>query len=271
MWRERNIPDLFFQRQLLQLRRFSLITVTYTTEYDELVVPLLCRMKILEELNLSLSVLRINSTYLDGIQLYDHFLIYMRQLNRFTFSIKTVVVSSDARDDFPSNEDVQNSFIRRGYEQVALYVHNNPMEIKRKCHIYSLPFDFNCFIYLDNSFQGGIFHNVRYLKMFDGHPFECKLIKLISEEFPFLQILYLSNERLQKDKKDSATLITFPYLKYLDLKDAHDDYAEQFLLGKNTYLPRLSDLTIQHRSLTTITKNFTAHVKQFNFRTLKKS
>ena len=223
----------------------------------------------LEELNLSLLVFRINSTFLDGIQLYDQFLISMPQLKKFTFNIKTMVCICDPEIILQSNEDVQNSFIRRGYEQVASYVHTNPMEIKRKCHIYSLPFDFDHFLELNTSFQGGIFPKVRYLKMFDSYPFEYKLIKLISKQFPFLQILCLCNKHPQQDKKDSATLITFPYLKYLDLKDAHDDYAELFLLEKTTHLPRLSGLAIQYESLTNITKNFTADVKQFNFGTLK--
>ncbi len=39
----------------------------------------------LEELELYLSVERFDSTYIDGIQLYDQFLIYMTQLNKFTF------------------------------------------------------------------------------------------------------------------------------------------------------------------------------------------
>ena len=226
-------------------------------------------MENLEELNLSLSVLRLDSTYLDGIQLYDHFLIYMRQLNKFTFNIKTAVVSSNARDDLPSNKDVQNSFIGRGYPQVVSHVHTNLEKTIGECHIYSLPFNFDHFLELNNSFQGGIFHTVRYLEMFDSYPFEYKLIKLIPEHFPFLQILCLCNKHPQQDKKDSATLITFPCLKYLDLKDAHDDYAELFLLEKTTHLPRLSGLAIQYESLTNITKNFTADVKQFNFGTLK--
>ena len=43
----------------------------------------------LEELKLYLLVIRFDSTYIDGIQLYDQFLIYMTQLKKFTFNIKT--------------------------------------------------------------------------------------------------------------------------------------------------------------------------------------
>ncbi len=45
----------------------------------------------LEALELYLSVERFDSTYIDGIQLYDQFLICMTQLNKFTFNIKTMV------------------------------------------------------------------------------------------------------------------------------------------------------------------------------------
>ena len=57
-----------------------------TFEYDDLLVPLFCRMINLEELQLYLSVGRFDSTYIDGIQLYDQFLIYMTQLKPFTYS-----------------------------------------------------------------------------------------------------------------------------------------------------------------------------------------
>ena len=42
----------------------------------------------LEELNLSLLVLKSNSTYIDGIQLYDQFLTYVTKLKKFTFNIR---------------------------------------------------------------------------------------------------------------------------------------------------------------------------------------
>ena len=182
-------------------------------------------MENLEELNLSLSVLRCNSTYLDGIQLYGQFLIFILQLNKLTFNITRSVYNYDPGIVLQSNEGVQNSFIRRGYEKVASCVHSNPMKTNGECHNYSLPFNFEYFIYLNNSFQGGIFHKVRHLRMSDGRPLEYELIKLLCEDFPVLQFLYLSNNDSPNDKKGSATLITFPYLTYPDLKCAHDDYA----------------------------------------------
>jgi hypothetical protein len=46
-----------------------------------------------------------------------------------------------------------------------------------------------------------MFHKVRQLKMIDEIPFEHKLFKLISQDFPFLEFLYTSNDRSQKDKQ----------------------------------------------------------------------
>ncbi|CAF4657401.1 unnamed protein product [Rotaria sp. Silwood1] len=211
------------------------------------------------------TVRRSDSTYIDGIQLYDQFLIYMTQLKKFTFSIKTMVLFRTVKVELQSNEDIQRSFIGRGYQQVASYVHPNAFSCDGKCHIYSLPYDFEYFFNLDNSFQGGMFNKVRQLKMSDAIPFEDNLFKLISQNFPFLEFLYISNDYPQKHNQHSSTSIIFPYLKFLDLKWAHIDYAELFLLKKNMHLSRLSNLFMKYESLITITNNFTNDATQFNF------
>ncbi|CAF1409290.1 unnamed protein product [Rotaria sp. Silwood1] len=101
--------------------------------------------------------------------------------------------------------------------------------------------------------------------MSDGIPFEHKLFKFIAQEFPFLEFLYICNDNPQENKQDSSTLITFPYLTVLDLEKAHVDYAELFLLEKNMHLPRLVNLSVNNKSLTTITNNFTNDPTLFNF------
>jgi hypothetical protein len=223
----------------------------------------------LEELKLYLSVMRVDSAYIDGIQLYDQFLIYMTQLNTFTFNIQTTISSENDTVELQSNEDIQRSFIGRYYQQVESYVLTDPMKTEGICHIYSLPFDFEHFIHLGNTFQGCMFHKVRYLKMGDNRPFEYNLFQIISQDFSFLQFLYIENSRPRKNKKNSSTLITFPCLIFLDLQDAHIDYAELFLLKKNIRLPRLLNLCIKYQSLKRITKNFTDDAMHFNFETLK--
>ncbi|CAF4787296.1 unnamed protein product [Rotaria sp. Silwood1] len=116
-----------------------------------------------------------------------------------------------------------------------------------------------------NPTVSGMFHKVRQLKMSDAIPFEDNLFKLISQNFPFLEFLYISNDYPQKHNQHSSTSIIFPYLKFLDLKWAHIDYAELFLLKKNMYLSRLSNLFMKYESLITITNNFTNDATQFNF------
>ncbi|CAF0740721.1 unnamed protein product [Rotaria sp. Silwood1] len=218
----------------------------------------------LEELRLYLSVGRCDSTYIDGIQLYDQFLIYMTQLNKFTFNIKTTVYQTNVSVELPSNEDIQRSFIGRDYQEVVSYIKTTLFGRIGECHIYSLPYEFEYFN-LDNSFQGGMFHKVRQLTMNDTIPFKHKLFKLISQGFPFLKFLYIINNDPLKDKQHSSTLITFPYLTFLDLTLAHLGYAELFLLEKTMHLPRLLNLAMQYESLTTITNNFTTNAIYFNF------
>jgi hypothetical protein len=224
----------------------------------------------LEELKLNLSVERFDLTYIDGFQLYDQFLVYMTQLKKLTFCIKTDVCNIFLRVELPSNEYIQNSFIVRDYQQVSSYVHTNSMKTKGKCMIYSLPYEFDYFFNLDNSFQGGIFDKVRYLTMNDTISFEHQLFKLISEDFPFLEFLCIfNNSNSPKNNEYSSTLIVFPYLTYLDLENAHDDYAELFLLKKTTHLPRLLNLSMEYKTLTMITNNFTNDPMHFNFSQLK--
>ncbi len=91
---------------MLKLKYLSFIALNPTVGYDSLFVPLLCRM--------IKSVIRFDSIYIDGIQLYDQFLIYMTKLKKFTFYINTVVSNFRARLELPTNED-----IGRGYQKVA--------------------------------------------------------------------------------------------------------------------------------------------------------
>ncbi|CAF1182272.1 unnamed protein product [Rotaria sordida] len=256
-------------KKLPKLKCFSLTSLDYTFEYDTLIVPLLCRMINLEELQLYLSVGRFDSTFIDGNQLYDQFLIYMTQLKKFTFNIKTRITFEAVTDELPTNEDIQRTFIERGYQQVASYVYIDSDLGDSVCHVYTLPYDFEYFTDLDNSFQRGAFEKVRRLEMSDISPFEYKLFKIISQDFPFLEFLYICNINPQEDNQYSSTLITFPYLTLLDLKYAHVDYAKLFLFKQNINLPRLLNLAIQYESLIAITNNFTNDATYFNFDKLK--
>ena len=137
-------------------------------DYDDLIVALLRRMINLEELKLYLSVDRSYSNYIDGIQLYDQFLIYMTQLKNFTFNIKTEISFEDMKFELQSNEDIQHSFIGRGYPLVASYVNSNPFALDGACYIYSLPYDFEYFK-VDNSSLKFFLFLKSYMFVIFGH------------------------------------------------------------------------------------------------------
>ena len=253
------------------MKYFSFTSINFTRRYDEQIIQLLRRMINLEKLILFLSVIRVDSTFIDGIQLYDQVLIHMQQLNKFIFSINTGVLFKENEIILPSNEVIQQSFIGREFGEVASYAHferreptgriffpdYKPVKAVEKCHIYSIPYQFETFLHLNNSFQGGMFIKVRCLTMTDTYPFEHKLFKIISDDFPFLRELNIQNSGPQIEKQHSLILINFPHLNLLNLVKAHVDYAKQFLMDTNTHLPCLWDLSINYESLTMVTNNFT--------------
>ncbi|CAF1565991.1 unnamed protein product, partial [Adineta steineri] len=206
----------------------------------------------------------------DGIQLYNELLCHMNKLIKFTFNIQTIVYRRNNNISFSSNEDIQRSFIGKEiYKQIDSYININS-RIQSKCHIYSLPYQFEYLLEINNSFPGGMFHSVRYLVVIDVIPFEYQFFQIISHDIPFIEILHIRNNKPQKYKQYSSTeLITFHHLKHLDLRLAHDDYAEQFLLKKVSYLPYLFNLDIKYESLIMITNNFTIDTTYFNFSRVK--
>ncbi|CAF3939230.1 unnamed protein product [Rotaria sp. Silwood1] len=242
-------------KRLCKLKCFSLLAYGRTYFYDSRVVPLLCRMSNLEELTLYLSIIRTESTYIDGTHLYDEILIHMPLLTKFNFSINTLVFSKDIIN-LPSNHDIQHSFVKRGYQQIDSYTHKES-ETGTTCHIYSVPYQFDCFN-MTCHFQGGIFDKVQYVMMGEReHPFEHELFQIISHSFPFLRTLVICNYEPQKTKQHSSTIIIFPYLRSLDLQRANVDYGAQFLCDTKIHLPCLLNLTIPYESLAMITNNFT--------------
>ena len=211
----------------------------------------------LEELTLFLSVRRNQSTYIDGTHLYKDILMYMSQLNKFNFSIHTSIYNDNIAIHLPSHNDILNSFIRRGYEQVNSYSDGHLTNNWAFCHVYSLPYRFNDFIFMTSRFQGGLFNKVRWLVMHDIRPFETQLFQIVSKDFPFLEGLKIMNQKAQDNNRYLTEVITFYDLLRLDLRMAHIDYAVQFLFDQNTHLPHLRNLCIDYETLATVTEGFT--------------
>ncbi|CAF1033448.1 unnamed protein product [Adineta steineri] len=264
------IRDIDNTKKLPKLKYLSLISPEYTDQHDTQIFPFIRRMINLEELKLYLLIKVYDLNYVDGIQLYNELLCHMNKLNKFIFNIQTFVWRCDTNINLSSNEDIQRSFIGKEiYPQINSYININS-SIESKCHIYSLPYQFEYLLEINNSFPGDMFHSVRYLVVIDIFPFEHKFFQIISHDIPFIEILHIRNDQPQKYKQYSSTeLITFHYLKFLDLQSAHENYAEQFLLKKITYLPRLLNLYINYESLIMITNNFTIDTTYFNFSRVK--
>jgi hypothetical protein len=94
----------------------------------------------LEELTLFLSVRRAKSSYIDGNQFYDEILNYMPRLNKFIFSIHTEIMNYDIGINLSSNDDIRNSFIKRGFQSIDTCADDKLIGYRGGCHVYSLPY-----------------------------------------------------------------------------------------------------------------------------------
>jgi hypothetical protein len=236
----------------------------------------------IEELTLFLSIIRIDSNYTNGIQLHDDILCYMPRLNKFHFSIETAIVKNKCDLVLSTNEDIQRSFIGRGFGPVGSsveifarengsqgYAYSVSHQFYSRSMIYTLPYQFTYYFYLSHSFQNGNFEKVQTLSMADLHPFEHELFQIISQSFSRLKNLHIFNKEAQIAKQQSRTLITFPRLLHLDLVFAHIDYAEQLLVEQYCHLPSLVKLQIGCASLMSVTNHFTNHATHLTCSKLK--
>ncbi|CAF1289869.1 unnamed protein product [Adineta steineri] len=243
------------------------------------VAPLLRRMSNLEKLTLSLSVRRRNS-FIDGIYLTDEICSSIPHLHTFIFDI----VSDDTRfyaHPKPSSNDIRQTFIERGYHADCYIDYYTDVITDRlgRCHVYSLPFTTEHIQYISSRFPGGVFRNVRVLRVVDTkRSFGKTFFAKISRSFPLLTRLTVSNAIEQVEKpswrlkkfNETSSIITYPHLAELVLSDVHIDYVEQFLFSFNTCLPCLNSLHVQYEHLTTITENFTRDATRMNCAKVKR-
>ena len=224
----------------------------------------------LEELSLLLAVIRLDSDYINGVQLRDAFLRYMPQMNKFHFSIETTIIKSRSDLVLSSNVDIQRSFIEGQLESVGSHVdvfakasgrrantYSMSHDFYSRCHIYSLPYKLTYFPFLSNSFQNGTFERVRTLSVADAQPFKSDFFRIISQSFPLLRSLHVLNNMPQESTQQAREVIAFTRLHYLDLASAHVHYATQFLIDEHCRLPCLQRLEISWVSLVAVTHDFT--------------
>ncbi|CAF2130851.1 unnamed protein product, partial [Rotaria magnacalcarata] len=234
------------------LKHFSLYSERDTDKYNELIVPLVCRMTNLEELNLHL-VVYCEKRFIDGYDLKRNVISRLLQLNKFVFNIRSRLPLND-QAYLSSNEDCQRSFN------------------EGQCHIYSSPYPAKYYEYITNNFPDGLFKYVREVSLYDERPFEHEFFIKIAKCFPFMEKLTVYNKKPQLNKFDERStddnrhlsVIQYPYLRLLDLFDARDDYAEQFLLEFKTCLPIKVDLHVHFSTLNRVTHNFTRNATRMN-------
>jgi hypothetical protein len=229
----------------------------------------------MEKLILSFCVRRRNS-FIDGTYLTNEVFNYMSHLHTFIFDI----VSEDTGINVhpkPCSDDIRRTFIENGHH-ADCYINYYRNE-RGRCHVYSLPFTMGRIHYISSRFPGGVFINVRVLRVCDiVRPFENKFFATISRSFPLLTKLTVSNTTEQLGKplyhlnksKETSSFIEYSHLVELHLYYAHIDYVEQFLCRLNTSLPSLSILHVQYDHLTTVTKNFTRDVTRINCAEVKR-
>ena len=120
------------------MKSFSLICYNDTSEYD-LVPRLLRRMSHLEELTLYLCIEN-RPTFVDDTHLDNEILAHMPQLHTFNFYISMQNEINDPTIRL-SNNDIQQTFTNRRYEQVVCIV-DYLLKFKVIYKVFSLPFTF---------------------------------------------------------------------------------------------------------------------------------
>jgi hypothetical protein len=228
----------------------------------------------LEKLILSFRARR-RTSLIDGTYLTNEILNYMPHLQTFEFDIASENRTMNVFPE-PTSEDIRRTFIERGHH-VDCYIDYNVDESSRS-HIYSLPFTLERIHFITSKFPGGMFMNVRVLRVCDmQRSFEKIFFAKIARSFPLLRRLIVFDliERLEKPwyqlkkSQETSSIIEFSHLAELILQDVHIDYVEQFLSSANTSLPSLTALTVQYEHLKVVTKNFTRDATRINCAKLK--
>lgn len=230
----------------------------------------------LEELHLFLTISK-RDTYsvVDGNDLKNNILNHLSQLKIFHFSIYTFIYQLNQdliinEKNYPTNRDLQQSFIDNQFGQVGSYIHDTLSKTIYQCHVYSLAFQLKIFYRLSCSFTSDIFIHVRTLAVNDFVTWDYHFFNKINQSFPFIETLMISNFFPQKNKSQlnnnskQFPIVTFNRLTVLNVRLLHIDYTERFLCNQYTHLPCLRQLDIKYEQLITLTNNFTKDSTQFN-------
>jgi hypothetical protein len=228
--------------------------------YDESIVPLLRRMLNLEKLDLYLVIIH-KETLIDGNDLECNIINYLSHLKKFQFNIHSFI-SIDNPINLQPKEDIRHTLRNIENNRIISYVNYYPESRMGYCNIYSYPCSNRMRYYYNvtNNFPGGLYKYVRKISLFDEYSFEHEFFIRISQAFPFMKSLSLTNHIPQKNKQSeepNLSIVQFIHLNELNFDDAHDDYIEQFLVDTKTSLPNNISLGIEYHQLTRVTHDFT--------------
>ncbi|CAF1593729.1 unnamed protein product, partial [Adineta steineri] len=195
----------------------------------------------------------------------------MPQLRSFTFYICTYVNLVTVPYKL-SSEDIQLTLANIGEQHVSSMVNyitsidSYVYMVRTACSIFSLPFGFDHLQDIGNNFPNIVFSYVTYLLIEDIMPFEHEFFMRIARSFPLLKHLFIRNKASQKldglmtfssDNCQFQSIIEYPHLTILDVRFAHRDYVEQFLIETKTLVPCLTELEVFVNHLKAVTEDFT--------------
>jgi hypothetical protein len=222
-------------------------------------------MPYLEYLTLYLRI-KGRNRIIDGTYVQNDILFYMPQLHSFTFYISTYFNPCDLSHKL-SCEDIQRTWINIGRKN-AIGIVNYLNSKTVACSIFSVPFTFDYLDDVGNIFPDIVCSYVTYLVIKDIDVFRHEFFIRIARSFPLLKYLRIFNiqSQLLADRLtlSSYSMIEYSHLTTLDVADCHKDYLEQFVNETKAYVPRLTELTVCHRHLRTVTENFTRETTRRN-------
>ncbi|CAF1629902.1 unnamed protein product [Rotaria magnacalcarata] len=252
------------------LKRFCLSCVLPTSHYNDLILPLICRMSNLEQLGLYLMV-NVSSTFIDGETLKKDILNRMPQLKQFAFDIYSYMIINNLMN-LPSRADIQQTF--KDFQNITVIscVDYFLERSQGQCHVYSYPSLMKYYENATNNFPGGLYPYVRVVSLYDKYPFEHAFFIRIQKSFPFMRTLSVNNFQPQNHKEScksmngcqNLSIAQYNYLNKLNIQHVHDDYIEEFLLNTKTYFQNDLSLNIDYESLERVTRNFTRDDTRIN-------
>ncbi|CAF4989397.1 unnamed protein product [Rotaria sp. Silwood1] len=256
--------------KIANLKCFVLSCPWEIPSYEELILPLLYRMRNLEKLGLYLRFY-VKDRFIDGNHIKTNILSHIPQLNIFSFHIHSLMFINNQLN-LPSKEDIQETFIDLKHTKIISYVDYFREKQLGKCHVYSYPSEMQYYQYITNHFPGGLYKYVCLISLYDEHPFEHEFFIKISQSFPFLESLTLINNQSQKSKQSyksinndyNSSIVIYNHLITLEISKVHEDYIEEFLFNRKTFFHNNIYLNINYKSLERVTHSFTRYDTRIN-------